>query len=78
MLGRMRFLVGAFRKLKPIYKRYGIQPEFSSSGQEYSHGHSSFVILIDRRGYERVGFPAGQLVPEDLAHDIKVLLRSRA
>jgi protein SCO1 len=78
MTGRMRFLLGSYREIEPIYKRYGIQPEFDSTGQEYSHGHSSFVILIDRRGYERVGFPAGQLVPEDLAHDIKVLLRSRA
>lgn len=78
MTGRMRFLLGSYRELGPIYKRYAIQPEFNATGREYSHGHSSFVILIDRRGFQRVGFPAGQLVPEDLAHDIKVLLQSRA
>jgi len=78
MSGRMRFLLGSYRELRTIYKRYGIQPEFGPAGHEYNPGHSSFVILIDRLGHERVGFPAGQLVPEDLAHDIKVLLRSPA
>jgi hypothetical protein len=32
-------------------------------------------MLIDRRGLERVGFPADQLTPEGLAHDIRVLER---
>ena len=31
------------------------------------------VLLIDKRGYERVGYAADQLTPEDLAHDIRVL-----
>ncbi len=74
MTGRMRFLLGSSRRLRPIYKRYAIQPQFDQAGREFSHGHSSFVMLIDRRGLLRVGFPAGQLVPEDLNHDIKVLL----
>lgn len=74
LTGRMRFLLGSYRQLRPIYKRYAIQPEFNQAGHELSHGHSSFVLLIDRRGLLRVGFPAGALVPEDLAHDIKVLL----
>jgi cytochrome oxidase Cu insertion factor (SCO1/SenC/PrrC family) len=39
--------------------------------------HSTFVLLIDRRGYERVGFAADQLTPEDLTHDIRALERER-
>jgi protein SCO1/2 len=74
MTGRMRFLLGPYGQLRPIWKRYAVQPEFDPSGREYSHGHSSFVMLVDRRGLLRVGFPAGQLVPEDLAHDLKLLL----
>jgi len=35
-------------------------------------------MLIDRRGFLRVGFPANQLVPEDLVHDLKLLLDKRA
>jgi hypothetical protein len=36
------------------------------------------VILIDKRGLERIGYAADQLTPEDLAHDIRVLERERA
>ncbi len=78
MDGRMRFLLGRPRQLQRIWKRYAIQPEFAQSGRQYSYGHSAFVMLIDRRGYLRVGFPAGQLVPEDLAHDLKLLLTQRS
>ncbi|MGI8714862.1 MAG: SCO family protein [Solirubrobacteraceae bacterium] len=74
LTGRMRFLIGSRRRLAPLWKRYGIGPESNARGRRYAFGHSSFVILIDRRGYERVGYPAGQLVPEDLAHDIRLLL----
>ncbi len=77
MTGRMRFLLGSYRQLRPIYKRYAIQPEFDQAGREYSHGHSSFVVLIDRGGLLRVGFPAGNLVPEDLTHDLNVLIAPR-
>jgi len=77
MTGRMRYLLGRLGQLRPIWKRYAVQPEFDRFGREYSHGHSAFVMLIDRRGFLRVGFPAGQLVPEDLAHDVKLLLGQR-
>ena len=40
--------------------------------------HSTFVLLIDKRGIERIGFAADQLTPEGLAHDIRVLQRERA
>jgi len=66
--GRMRFLLGSRRELVPLWRRYGIAPEGKRSG------HSSFVLLVDRRGLLRVGFPAGQLTPEDLAQDLRMLL----
>jgi protein SCO1 len=77
MTGRMRYLLGRPGQLRPIWKRYAIQPEFDQSGRQFSEGHSAYVMLIDRRGFLRVGFPAGQLVPEDLAHDLKLLLDRR-
>lgn len=78
MTGRMRFLLGAPRDLRHVWKRYAIQPEFDRSGRQYRYGHSAYVMLIDRRGFLRVGFPASQLVPEDLVHDLKLLLDQRA
>ena len=64
---RMRFLLGTRGQLAPLWKAYGIQPQ----GKAFEH--SAYVVLIDRRGRQRVGFPVQQLVPEDLAHDIRRL-----
>jgi protein SCO1 len=35
--------------------------------------HSAYVMLIDKRGVQRVGFPFEQLDSELLAHDLRVL-----
>jgi cytochrome oxidase Cu insertion factor (SCO1/SenC/PrrC family) len=72
MTGRMEFLNGSMPAMKRVWHDYAIQP---------IHGrteHSTFVLLIDKRGYERVGFAADELNPDALAHDIKVLERERA
>jgi protein SCO1 len=64
---RMRFLLGTRAQLQPIWKAYGIQPQ----GNKFDH--TAYVLLIDRHGRQRVGFPVQQLVPEDLAHDVRRL-----
>ncbi|HEX8975894.1 MAG TPA: SCO family protein [Solirubrobacteraceae bacterium] len=72
MTGRLAFLNGPVAELRPIWKAYGIQPVTPKVD------HSTFVILIDKRGLERIGFAADQLTPEALAHDIRVLEREPA
>jgi protein SCO1/2 len=72
MLGRLAFVSGPPALLRRVWHAYGIQPVTPKID------HSTFVMLIDKRGYERVGFPADQLTPEGLAHDIRVLERERA
>lgn len=37
--------------------------------------HSAYVLLIDKQGRQRVGFPFEQLESEALAADMKALLR---
>jgi protein SCO1 len=64
---RMRFLLGSRAQLQPIWKAYGIRPQ----GEAFDH--SAYVLLIDRRGRQRIGFPVQQLTPEALAHDIRRL-----
>jgi protein SCO1 len=64
---RMRFLLGSRAQLEPVWKAYGIRPQ----GAEFDH--SAYVLLIDRRGRQRIGFPVEQLTPEGLAHDIRRL-----
>jgi protein SCO1 len=64
---RMRFLLGSRRDLQPIWKAYGIRPQ----GEAFDH--SAYVLLIDRRVRQRIGFPVAQLTPEGLVHDIRRL-----
>jgi protein SCO1/2 len=64
---RMRFLLGSRAELEPIWTAYGIRPQ--SDGLE----HSSYVILLDRTGHQRVAFPADRLTPDGLAHDVRAL-----
>jgi protein SCO1/2 len=64
---RMQFVLGTRAQLAPVWKAYGIQPQ----GQDFEH--SAYVLLIDKKGIQRIGFPVQQLTPEGLVHDIKVL-----
>lgn len=69
MTGRLAFVNGPLATMRRIWHAYAIQPVTPKID------HSTFVLLIDKRGYERVGFAADQLTPEGLAHDIRVLQR---
>jgi protein SCO1 len=69
MAGRIEFVNGSPATMREVWRAYAIQPVTPKVD------HSTFVLLIDKRGYERVGFAADQLTPEGLAHDIKVLER---
>ena len=69
MTGRMAFVNGSLPQMRRIWHEWHVEPVTPKID------HSTFVLLIDKRGYERVGFPADQLTPEGLAHDIRVLER---
>jgi protein SCO1 len=72
MTGRLAFVNGPEKVMRPIWHAYAIEPVTPKVD------HSTFVFLIDKRGVERVGFAADQLTPESLAHDIRVLEREPA
>jgi protein SCO1 len=65
--GRMDFLLGTRAQLQPIWKAYGIRPQ--GNGFE----HSAYVLIIDRHGRQRVGWPVDKLTPEGLAHDLRAI-----
>jgi protein SCO1/2 len=67
MTGRIAFVNGNLAAMRRVWHDYAIQPV------EGKVDHSTFVLLIDKRGTERVGFAADQLTPEGLSHDIRVL-----
>jgi protein SCO1/2 len=67
--GVVRYLTGTRAQLRPIWKQYGIRPQ--GKGQE---DHSAFLLLRDRAGLLRIGSPAHQLTPEDVEHDLRLLV----
>jgi protein SCO1/2 len=65
--GRMRFLLGTRAQLAPIWEAYGIAPETKK------FEHSAYVLVLDKRGRQKVSFPVDQLTDAKLAHDIRKL-----
>jgi protein SCO1 len=64
MKGRMEFLLGSRTQLAPVWRAFGIAP------QEHGREHSAYVVLVDARGRQRVGFPFAHLTQAGLAHDL--------
>jgi protein SCO1 len=69
MTGRMDFVLGSRDQLRPVWKGYAIQP------QTAREEHQARIVLVDKRGFQRIGFPLGQTTPERLAHDVRLLER---
>jgi protein SCO1 len=68
-LGRIDFVLGSRAELRPLWKGFAIQP------QSTRHEHQARFTLVDKRGFQRVGFPGNQATPERLAHDVRLLER---
>jgi protein SCO1 len=64
MAGRMEFLLGTQEELEPVWEAFGIAP------QRKGRDHSAYTVLVDGEGRQRIGFPASQLTPSRLAHDL--------
>ena len=67
MLGRMRFVLGSRDELRPVWRGYAIQP------QSVRTEHQARIVVVDRRGFQRTGFPIEQATPERIAHDVRLL-----
>jgi protein SCO1 len=67
LLGRASFALGPPVALQRQWDYYGIAPQTKESD------HTAQVILLDKTGRQRIGFPADKLTPEALVHDIQAL-----
>jgi protein SCO1 len=67
MTGRMSFALGTPEQLRTVFRGFAIQPQLADAE------HQSRTVLIDERGFQRVGYFIDQLTPERLAHDYRVL-----
>ncbi len=66
-LGRIDFVLGSRAQLRPLWKGFFIRP------QSISQEHQARFTLVDKRGFQRIGFPGDQATPEALAHDLRLL-----
>ncbi|MFI5009560.1 MAG: SCO family protein [Solirubrobacterales bacterium] len=70
LTGRLIYLTGTAAQLRPIWRAYHVVP--LSAGRARFEAAAT-VLLIDRRGDERVEFGVEQLTPEGLTHDVAKL-----
>jgi protein SCO1/2 len=65
--GRIDFVLGSRAQLRPVWKGFFIRP------QSVNEEHQARFTLIDKKGFQRIGFPGDQATPEALAHDLRIL-----
>jgi protein SCO1/2 len=71
MTGRMRFVLGSRPELRRVWRGYGVQPQLDDLD------HTARIVLVDGEGVQRVGYPLGEVTPERLAHDLRLLAAGR-
>lgn len=69
---RMDFLLGSREELGPVWRAFGIQPRTVREDAP-DKDHSVSVVLLDRDGVQRIGYPLDGLTPDALAGDIALL-----
>ncbi len=69
-------LSGTQEELDPIWRNYGIFREVveGSSENNYMVNHTARILLIDQNGNLHLSYDI-QVDPEDISHDIQILLR---
>jgi protein SCO1 len=63
------FVLGSRSELQPLWNGFAIRP------QSIRDEHQARFTLVDKRGFQRIGFPGEHATPELLAHDIRLLER---
>lgn len=65
--GYLDYLIGTEAELRPVWRSYGFSEQLDR------REHNSYVVLVDKQGRQRVGFPVDFLTSEALAHDLNLL-----
>jgi protein SCO1/2 len=64
---RIRWVLGRESQLRPLWQGFHV------TSQTPQAEHMARLVLVDKRGIQRIGYPASQLTPERLAHDLRLL-----
>jgi protein SCO1 len=65
--GRIRWVLGSESQLRRLWNGFHVTSQTGSSE------HMARIMLIDKRGFQRIGYPVSQVTPERLAHDLRLL-----
>jgi protein SCO1/2 len=71
MTGRLRFVLGSRAELRKVWSGYGVEPQLDDLD------HTARIVLVDGASVQRVGYPLGEVTPERLAHDLRLLAAGR-
>jgi protein SCO1 len=66
-LGRIHFVLGTRAQLRPLWRGFFVREQLPT--QE----HQERTTLVDKRGYQRIGFPGQEATSETVAHDVRLL-----
>jgi protein SCO1/2 len=66
-LGRIHFVLGTRAQLRPLWRRFFIREQLPT--QE----HQERITLVDKHGFQRIGFPDQEATSETVAHDVRLL-----
>jgi protein SCO1/2 len=64
---RIRWVLGRESQLRPLWHGFHVTSQTPQSE------HMARLVLIDKKGFQRIGYPSSQLTPERLAHDLRLL-----
>jgi protein SCO1 len=67
VLGRIDFVLGSRAELRPLWNGFFVRP------QSVTQEHNARFTLVDKRGFQRVGYPGFAATSEALAHDVRLL-----
>jgi protein SCO1 len=65
--GRIRWVLGRESQLRRLWNGFHV------TSQSPTSEHMARIMLIDKRGFQRIGYPVSQVTPERLAHDLRLL-----
>jgi protein SCO1 len=63
----IRWGLGSEKQLAPIWKGYAVTP------QREDAEHMARIVLIDKQGFQKIGYPLEQTTPDRIAHDMRLL-----
>ncbi len=64
-----RWMLGTKAELEPIWKGYAVTPQTAEAE------HMARIVLIDKKGMQRIGYPLDQTTPDRITHDMRLLAR---